>query len=109
MIDLVEFFLSGLVALTSCAVGYTLGRYDGFAKASRLWQDKFIKRSVYPATSKYQFHDRVTKISGSSWTGRVCGFYSTALTPIGYCIESDTETGSVQVYPEKALKEAPDA
>lgn len=48
--------------------------------------------------------DRVTKIKGSSWTGRVVGFYSTTLTPVGYCVESENEPGSVQIYPEAALR-----
>jgi hypothetical protein len=48
--------------------------------------------------------DRVTKIKGSSWTGRVVGFYSTTLTPRGYCIESENEPGSVQLYPEAAIR-----
>lgn len=50
--------------------------------------------------------DRVTKIKGSSWTGHVVGFYSTELTPIGYAVESENEPGSVQIYPEAALKAA---
>lgn len=50
--------------------------------------------------------DRVTKIKGSAWTGRVVGFYSTSLTPIGYCVESENEPGSVQLYPEAALRAA---
>lgn len=52
---------------------------------------------------KFQLGDRVTKTKGSKWTGRVVGFYSTALTPVGYAVESETETGSVQIYPEAAL------
>lgn len=52
---------------------------------------------------KFQLGDRVTKVKGSKWTGRVVGFYSTALTPVGYAVESETETGSVQIYPEAAL------
>lgn len=52
---------------------------------------------------KFRLRDRVTKIKGSSWTGRVVGFYSTTLTPVGYAVESETETGSVQIYPEAAL------
>jgi dihydrofolate reductase (trimethoprim resistance protein) len=28
----------------------------------------------------------------------------TTLTPVGYCVESYYETGSVQIYPEAALK-----
>jgi hypothetical protein len=50
--------------------------------------------------------DRVTKIKGSSWTGLVVGFYSTSLTPVGYCVESENEPGSVQIYPESALRAA---
>ena len=46
----------------------------------------------------------VTKISGSSWTGRVCGTYSTSLTPEGYNVESENEPGSVQIYPAAALR-----
>lgn len=52
---------------------------------------------------KFRLGERVTKTKGSSWTGRVVGFYSTALTPAGCCVESETETGSVQLYPEAAL------
>ncbi len=53
---------------------------------------------------KFQLGDRVTKTKGSNWTGRVVGFYSTSLTPIGYAVESETEKGSVQIYPEQALR-----
>ena len=55
---------------------------------------------------KWGLDRRLRKKKGSSWTGRVVGFYSTRLTPIGYAIESETETGSVQIYPESALEEA---
>lgn len=51
----------------------------------------------------FKLGDRVTKKSGSSWTGKVVGFYSTSFTPEGYAIESETETGSVQIYPVRAL------
>lgn len=56
---------------------------------------------------KLKLGDRVTKLKGSSWTGCVVGFYSTALTPVGYAVESETETGSVQIYPEAALAASP--
>lgn len=46
----------------------------------------------------------VTKTKGSQWTGKVVGVYSTTLTPEGYAVESDTEKGSVQIYPATALK-----
>lgn len=54
--------------------------------------------------AKFDMGDRVEKISGSSWRGRVVGTYSTDLTPEGYAVESDTEKGSVQIYPAKALR-----
>lgn len=62
--------------------------------------------SNWPDKAKFQWGDRVTKIKGSSWTGRVCGIYSTPLTPIGYAVESENEPGSVQIYPEAALEGA---
>jgi len=52
---------------------------------------------------KFPLKSRVTKIRGSSWTGRVVGFYTTSLTPVGYSVESENEPGSVQVWPEAAL------
>lgn len=47
---------------------------------------------------------RLRKKSGSSWQGRVVGYYSTELTDVGYCIESEREPGSVQIYPASALE-----
>jgi hypothetical protein len=48
--------------------------------------------------------DPVRKKSGAQWAGRVVGFYSTVLTPVGYCVESKCHPGSVQIYPAKALE-----
>lgn len=48
---------------------------------------------------------RLRKKKGSSWQGRVAGYYSTSLTPEGYAIESEREPGSVQIYPVSALEE----
>jgi dihydrofolate reductase (trimethoprim resistance protein) len=59
-----------------------------------------VKQSV----GKFQRGDHVEKVSGSNWRGKVVGEYSTDLTPEGYAVESDTETGSVQIYPAKALR-----
>lgn len=53
---------------------------------------------------KFQLGDRVMKIRGSSWRGRVVGMYSTELNPEGYVVESEYEKGSVQVYPATALE-----
>lgn len=52
----------------------------------------------------FRLGDRVTKTKGSSWTGRVVGFYTTSLTPEGYAVESENEPGSVQIYPRAALE-----
>lgn len=53
---------------------------------------------------QFRMGDYVKKKSGSQWSGIVCGFYSTGLTPQGYCVESDSHKGSVQIYPETALE-----
>lgn len=52
----------------------------------------------------YTLGTRMRKKSGSSWQGKVVGYYSTELTPEGYCIESEREPGSVQIYPASALE-----
>jgi hypothetical protein len=56
---------------------------------------------------KFAMGQRVRKKKGASWQGHVCGFYSTALTPIGYDVESERELNSVQLYPEDALEAVP--
>ena len=51
---------------------------------------------------------RLRKKSGLSWQGKVVGYYSTDLTDVGYCIESEREPGSVQIYPGQALEPVPE-
>ena len=58
-----------------------------------------------PLWAKWGIGQKVTKIKGSQWTGKVVGYYSTNLTYAGYAVESSTEVGSVQIYPEAALME----
>lgn len=58
-----------------------------------------------PEGARWGWHETVQKKRGSSWRGRVVGFYSTAQTPIGYDIESLFEPGSVQCWPEAALED----
>lgn len=53
---------------------------------------------------KFNIGDRVRKIKGSSWQGKIVGTYSTELTPEGYAVESERERGSVQIYPAAALE-----
>lgn len=69
--------------------------------------DQSHARGVVPlnAFPRWDIGDTLKKKSGSQWHGRVVGFYSTDLTPIGYAIESFHETGSVQIYPQGALEE----
>ncbi len=56
------------------------------------------------APGVYALGDRVRKKSGSQWSGRVVGYYSTALTPQGVAVESEHHVGSVQIYPATALE-----
>ncbi len=56
-----------------------------------------------PANAKFRAGDRVRKVGGSEWEGRIVGNYSTAQTPEGYAVESAAHAGSVQIYPAKAL------
>lgn len=65
------------------------------------WHDK----SLVGDGRKFSLGQRVRKVKGSSWQGRVVGVYSTELTPVGYAVESEREPGSVQIYPEAALAE----
>lgn len=59
---------------------------------------------IKPTNSfKYSFGETVRKKKGSQWEGRIVGFYTTDLTPIGYAVESTAHKGSVQIYPEAAL------
>lgn len=54
---------------------------------------------------KFKCGDRVRKLGDKGqWHGHVVGFYSASCTPIGYAVESERETGSVQIYPESALE-----
>jgi hypothetical protein len=52
---------------------------------------------------KFHLGQRVRKTAGSCWHGRVVGTYQTVLTAEGYCVESEREPGSVQIYPAHAL------
>jgi hypothetical protein len=57
---------------------------------------------------KFTMGELVKKTSGSEWQGRICGTYSTSLTPEGYAVESEAHAGSVQIYPAKALEAVDD-
>lgn len=59
---------------------------------------------IAPPLGTWAIGTRLRKKSGSSWQGKVVGYYSTELTEVGYCIESEREPGSVQIYPASALE-----
>ena len=60
---------------------------------------------AWPDTHRtFRMGDKVRKVRGSQWHGRVVGWYSTELTPEGYAVASDRERGSVQIYPASALE-----
>jgi hypothetical protein len=60
--------------------------------------------SMKKDSRKFAVGEYVTKVKGSRWEGKVVGFYSTELTPEGYCVESSVHKGSVQIYPGEALE-----
>jgi len=61
------------------------------------------------ALATFPMGTRVRKKTGSSWQGRVVGYYSSSLTTLGLCVESEREPGSVQIYPLKALEVLPES
>lgn len=60
--------------------------------------------AVMCGRGSFKIGDRVRKTKGSRWQGVVVGTYSASLTPEGYAVESETESGSVQIYPVSALE-----
>lgn len=67
-------------------------------------RDAGVVISVMCGRGSFKLGDRVRKTKGSRWQGKVVGTYSTSLTPEGYAVESETEHGSVQIYPASALE-----
>lgn len=66
--------------------------------------DKPIHIATHWQGFRWDLGTRVRKVRGSSWQGRIVGFYATDLTPEGYAVESEREPGSVQIYPAAALE-----
>lgn len=84
------------------------GEHDSFSRLSRgqmsgmiLTLQDICQKSAF---ARFRIGDRVRKTKGSRWQGVVVGTYSTSLTPEGYAVESETEHGSVQIYPVSALE-----
>lgn len=57
-----------------------------------------------PLPATFKLGERVRKKSGAEWQGHIVGWYSTKLTPEGYAVESESHSGSVQIYPVSALE-----
>jgi len=78
--------------------------FKAMAKEDLARIDAILASLSTTTARKFTLGQRVHKTKGSFWRGRVVGFYSTNLTPVGYAVESEHETGSVQIYPEAALE-----
>ena len=90
------------------AHGLVLESYHNYLwrKALSIVQDLEAEKEFWLGEGRrFALGQRVRKVKGSSWQGRVVGVYSTELTPVGYAVESEREPGSVQIYPEAALEE----
>jgi hypothetical protein len=85
---------------------FRVARFESEADAL-VFAKNFAKQPVPAGAGAFVLGDRVEKTEGSSWRGRIVGTYSTSLTPRGYAVESEREPGSVQIYPEAALRPAP--
>lgn len=67
--------------------------------------EEYLNISAWPRThATFRLGDLVEKKRGSTWHGRIVGWYATQLTPEGYAVESIFEHGSVQIYPAAALQ-----
>lgn len=78
-----------------------------FAEIDRIqsaYNSEVRKASKLREQATFQLGQRVRKIRGAQWQGIIVGTYSTTLTPEGYAVESETENGSVQIYPVGALE-----
>jgi hypothetical protein len=93
-------------ALEIIATTYVAGRTEPIGEMGAIAIVAMLTAAGFRILAPGQFAmgERVTKKSGSSWTGRIVGFYSTSLTPEGYAIESENEPGSVQIYPASAIR-----
>lgn len=84
------------------AAGEPFGDNLGFFELAKAVGEMLIESRTM--MGKFRLGDPVRKKSGAEWSGRVVGFYSTRLTPEGYCVESEHHPGSVQIYPVGALE-----
>lgn len=112
--DIYSYTISG--PITMVVVTYVgsmvVFKQEGMEKESccllESFQNNYTKVGIgnilRPLGFNHSMGDNLRKKSGANWSGKVVGFYSTELTPEGYSIESEQESGSVQIYPLKALE-----
>ena len=93
--------VSAIEAIDTLSMTKAREALDAFVRA------RLAEQPAPAGTGAFALGDRVEKIKGSSWRGPIVGTYSTSLTPRGYAVESEREPGSVQIYPEAALRAAP--
>lgn len=68
-------------------------------------ENKNLRAMMNAINGQFELGDYVRKKGDKGqWHGRICGWYSTEITPIGYAVESAYEKHSVQIYPESALE-----
>lgn len=67
--------------------------------------ERGLRDGCRPQNAKWALGHSVKKKSGPSWRGTVCGYYSAPNIPIGYCVESAFESGSVANFAESALED----
>lgn len=80
--------------------------YEARIRSALVSPDDTSPEPVVPEGWQFAFNQPVRKRSGSWWEGRVVGWYSTAQTQRGYCVEIYKPNGSFHIYPESALEAA---
>lgn len=62
------------------------------------------EQQEWPADAAFAFGASAKKKGKADWRGRICGWYRTDMTPLGYVIESAYHFGSVQLYPATGIE-----
>jgi hypothetical protein len=94
-----------LQELLDAQAEYALVKAGSTQRMHKAWES--ARALLERKQPSFQLGACVLKKSGSAWSGRIVGTYSTALTPEGYAVESDAHPGSVQIYPASALAAPP--
>jgi hypothetical protein len=85
-------------------IGDPVMPYSFFIYMQTITKGETERPQEYPI-GKFKRGDRVRKKGDKGqWHGHIVGEYSATCTTIGYAVESERETGSVQIYPESALE-----